>query len=105
MWVVIYSNLKSDETGVCGVQGWEYVVGVGAQVRWKNAKFKVDLQATAVKNWFQLRQWLISEEFRQTNRAGIFERVWGPGIDSKEWIPPAYVAWRAGTITLFLLGA
>ncbi len=37
--------------------------------------------------------------------AGIFERVWGPGIDSKEWIPPAYVAWRAGTITLFLLGA
>ncbi len=39
------------------------------------------------------------------SRAGIFERVWGPGIDSKEWIPPAYVAWRAGTITLFLLGA
>ncbi len=37
--------------------------------------------------------------------AGIFERVWGPGMDSKEWIPPAYVAWRAGTITLFLLGA
>ncbi len=37
--------------------------------------------------------------------AGIFERVWGPGIDSKEWIPPAYVAWRAGTITLFLLGS
>ncbi len=27
------------------------------------------------------------------------------GIDSKEWIPPAYVAWRAGTITLFLLGS
>ncbi len=37
--------------------------------------------------------------------AGIFERVWGPGIDSKEWIPPDYVAWRAGTITLFLLDA
>ncbi len=34
--------------------------------------------------------------------AGIFKRVWGPVIDSKEWIPPAYVAWRAGTITLFL---
>ncbi len=33
------------------------------------------------------------------SRAGIFERVWGPGINSKEWIPPAYVAWRAGTIT------
>jgi hypothetical protein len=26
-----------------------------------------------------------------------------PGIDSKESIPPAYVAWRAGTTTLFLL--
>jgi hypothetical protein len=30
---------------------------------------------------------------------------WSPGIDSKERIPPAYVAWRAGTITLFLLGS
>jgi hypothetical protein len=38
------------------------------------------------------------------NRARIFKCLWGPGIDSKEWIPPAYVAWRAGTITLFLLG-
>jgi hypothetical protein len=38
-------------------------------------------------------------------RARIFKRLWSPGIDSKEWIPPAYVAWRAGTITLFLLGA
>jgi hypothetical protein len=34
----------------------------------------------------------------------IFESLWSPGIDTKEWIPPAYVAWRAGTITLFLLG-
>ena len=40
-----------------------------------------------------------------THRARIFKRLWSPGIDSKEWIPPAYVAWRAGTITLFLLGA
>jgi hypothetical protein len=36
--------------------------------------------------------------------ARIFKREWGPGIDSKEW-PPAYVARRAGTITLFLLGS
>ncbi len=28
-----------------------------------------------------------------------------PRMDSKESIPPAYVAWRAGTITLFLLGS
>jgi hypothetical protein len=33
------------------------------------------------------------------------QRLWSPGIDSKASIPPAYVAWRAGTITLFLLGA
>ncbi len=35
--------------------------------------------------------------------ARTFKCLWGPGIDSKEWIPPAYVAWRAGTKTLFLL--
>jgi hypothetical protein len=28
-----------------------------------------------------------------------------PGIVSKEWIPPAYVGWRAHAITLFLLGS
>jgi hypothetical protein len=38
-------------------------------------------------------------------RARTFKCLWGPGIDSKEWIPPVYVAWRAGTITLFLIGA
>jgi hypothetical protein len=38
-------------------------------------------------------------------RNGIFSHVRSPGIDSKEWIPPTYVAWRAGTITLFLLGS
>ncbi len=38
-------------------------------------------------------------------RAGIFKPLWSPGIDAKASIPPAYVAWRAGMITLFLLGA
>jgi hypothetical protein len=38
-------------------------------------------------------------------RAGIFKPLWSPGINAKASIPPAYVAWRAGTITLFLLGA
>ncbi len=38
-------------------------------------------------------------------RARIFKRLWSQGIDSQSSIPPAYVAWRAGTITLFLLGA
>jgi hypothetical protein len=37
--------------------------------------------------------------------ARTFKCLWGPGIDAKEWIPPAYVVWRAGTKTLFLLGA
>jgi hypothetical protein len=41
----------------------------------------------------------------RTIRARIFKRLWSPGIDSKASIPPSYVAWRAGTITLFLLGA
>jgi hypothetical protein len=39
------------------------------------------------------------------SRAGIFKPLWSPGIDTKASNPPAYVAWRAGTITLFLLGA
>ncbi len=38
-------------------------------------------------------------------RARIFKLLWSPGIDSKEPIPPSDVAWRAGTITLFLLGS
>ena len=37
--------------------------------------------------------------------AGIFKPLWSPGIDAKASTPPAYVAWRAGTITLFLVGA
>jgi hypothetical protein len=37
--------------------------------------------------------------------AGIFKPLWSPGIDAKASIPPAYVAWRAGTLTLFLLDA
>jgi len=35
--------------------------------------------------------------------AGIFKLLRSLEIDSKELIPPAYVAWRAGTTTLFLL--
>jgi hypothetical protein len=36
-------------------------------------------------------------------RAGILKRLRSSGINSKESIPQAFVAWRAGTITLFLL--
>jgi hypothetical protein len=37
--------------------------------------------------------------------ARIFKLLGSPGIDSKKSIPPAYVAWRAGTTTKFLLGS
>ncbi len=36
-------------------------------------------------------------------RAGILKLLRSTGIDSKESIPPAYEAWRAGTVALFLL--
>jgi hypothetical protein len=31
-------------------------------------------------------------------RARIFKRLWSPGIESKEWIPPAYEAWRVPSL-------
>ncbi len=37
--------------------------------------------------------------------AGIFKFLWSPEIDSRVSILPAYVAWRAGTTTLFLPGS
>ncbi len=42
---------------------------------------------------------------RIKTRARIFKLLRRPRIDSKEPIPPAYIAWRAGTTTLFLLGS
>jgi hypothetical protein len=41
----------------------------------------------------------------EVNRDGIFKLLRSPGIDSKDLIPPAYVVWRAGTATLFLLSS
>ncbi len=38
-------------------------------------------------------------------RARIFVLLMSSRIDSKESITPAYVAWRASTITLFLFGS
>ncbi len=48
---------------------------------------------------------LIPQRDPGREQSPYFKRLWSPGIDSKEWIPPAYVAGRAGTITLFLLVA
>jgi hypothetical protein len=39
------------------------------------------------------------------NQTPNFLTFKSPRIDSKESILPAYVAWRAGTTTLFLLGS
>jgi hypothetical protein len=39
------------------------------------------------------------------SRVRILKLLRSPGIDSKESIPPAYVAWRAGTTTLLILGS
>jgi hypothetical protein len=39
----------------------------------------------------------VKSVFKPVSRAGICKRLRSPGIDSKESIPPAYVAWRAGT--------
>jgi len=40
-----------------------------------------------------------------TSRDGICTLLRGPGNDSKESIPPAYMARRGGTTTLFLFGS
>ncbi len=45
---------------------------------------------------------IIAPSFKQS---WYFRLLRSPGIDSKELIPPGYVAWRAGTTTLFLLGS
>jgi hypothetical protein len=43
--------------------------------------------------------------FRHRIQSLNFKLLRSPGIVSKESISPAYVAWRAGAITLFLLGS
>jgi hypothetical protein len=42
---------------------------------------------------------------KRESRDGIFKLLRSPGIDSKESIPPAYVAWRAVKTSLFLIGS
>jgi hypothetical protein len=39
------------------------------------------------------------------DRVGIFNLLRSPGIDFTESIPPANVAWRAGTTIPYLLGS
>jgi hypothetical protein len=60
--------------------------------------------ATAAASIKSNRQQCFQTETERA-RAGIFKLLWSPGIDSTESIPPVFVAWRAGTATLFLLGS
>ncbi len=46
-----------------------------------------------------------SRHYLQWSRGGIFKLLWSPEIDSNDSILPAYVPWRPGTRTLFLLGS
>ncbi len=48
---------------------------------------------------------LVGGQIHQYNRDGIFKLLKSPGIDSKESIPAAFVAWRICLSTLFLLGS
>ncbi len=51
------------------------------------------------------QSWNLEQPMGARNRVGIVlsyrsricKRLWSPGIDAMESIPPAYVAWRAGT--------
>jgi hypothetical protein len=50
----------------------------------------------------------IVKKVKERNRDGIFKRRKSPGIDfanSKEKIPQAYVAWKAGTTNRFIVPA
>ncbi len=49
--------------------------------------------------------WSHTYSFYKWSGARIFKLLRSPRIDSKESIPLACVAWRAGTTTLFLLGS
>ncbi len=65
--------------------------------------FPVEQVTVLQKNFFCTFQLACSG--LQKSWDGIFKLLRRPLIDSKESIPAAYVAWRAGTKTLFLLGS
>jgi hypothetical protein len=48
---------------------------------------------------------LAGENLRNCSELVFLKLLRSPGIDSKKSIPSAYVAWRAGTTALFLLGS
>ncbi len=71
----------------------------------RNAPTKVPIFITCSVFWVVLKKDFTSEESKFDYRDGIFTLLRSPWIDSLESILPAYVAWRASTTTLFLLGS
>ncbi len=67
------------------------------------ADSEVRAQLLCMEGWPALGNLQNNNSFRF--RARIFKIIRSPGIDSNESVPPDYVAWRAGTTTLFLLGS
>jgi len=72
------------------------------------ASQKGALRALAlIQNMTTAETWAFSNLIfiASTSWQGIFKLLRSPGIDFKESISSAYVAWRDGTTTLFLLGS
>ncbi len=91
-WMPSFQKLNSNQTAMLFVKASVLSGHIEKpEVLWPEADIRLPL--------------LCSLNLLSAFRAHIFKRLWSPGIDSKEWIPPACVAWRAGTITLFLLGS
>ncbi len=74
----------------------------------RNDAVIVDWQARSVGRWMRVLRTVSGvgdEVLYDDYRARIFKLLRSPRIDFKESMPLAYVAWRAGTTTLFLLGS
>jgi hypothetical protein len=74
-------------------------VHVGPTVRKKEERAKL----TGMATFFPFRNWNVLNIVKErdfVHRDGIVKLSRSPGIYCNESIPPAYVAWRAGTTTL-----
>ncbi len=80
-----------------GGQAWSYIVFCEKQSYETNNIF-MEFRCPAMVTWWQFHWWHRHSPYLNS----YFKRLWSSGIDSKEWIPPAYVARQAGTITLLL---
>ncbi len=72
-----------------------------ANTRVGAAQFNQGRRLTRACHWRRV----IFDAVRQPIRDGVLKLLGSPGLCSKESILQAYVVWRAGTTTLFLLGS